>query len=159
MITKQELQKVYQQELALTAKVLRAVPEGQLDFKPHERSNTTKDLFRTFIGGLLMDVQFIKGEIPENTMQKVPEFDFVAEGVGTFETKAQELLAALENATDDDLQKPLSVWGMDTTRGLMLLMMMNDMIHHRGQLTVYIRMAGGLVPSIYGPSADDKGGF
>jgi uncharacterized damage-inducible protein DinB len=36
-----------------------------------------------------------------------------------------------------------------------LLMMICDQIHHRGQLTVYIRLAGGLVPSIYGPSADD----
>jgi uncharacterized damage-inducible protein DinB len=33
--------------------------------------------------------------------------------------------------------------------------MLHDQIHHRGQLTVYVRMAGGMVPSIYGPSADD----
>jgi uncharacterized damage-inducible protein DinB len=37
-----------------------------------------------------------------------------------------------------------------------MLMMLHDQIHHRGQLTVYVRMAGGKVPSIYGPSADDS---
>jgi uncharacterized damage-inducible protein DinB len=40
-------------------------------------------------------------------------------------------------------------------RGNALWLMLNDSIHHRGQLTVYLRMAGGRVPSIYGPSADE----
>lgn len=157
MITKDDLIAYYTKELAITAKVLRAVPEGQLDYKPHDRSSTIKDLFRTFIVELILNESFLKGEQPEDSMNKVPEFDFVAEAVGTFETKSQELIAALEATSDEDLQQPLSMWGMDSTRAGMIMMMLFDMIHHRGQMSVYVRLSGGLVPSIYGPSADDSG--
>lgn len=159
MITKDDLLNLYKSELLITAKVLRAVPEGQLDYKPHERSGSIKDIFRTLVGGMLLNLDFLKGVTPEDTHKRIPEFDFVAEGVGTFETKAGEFMSALEGASDEELQSVFSIWGMDSTRAGMIMMMLNDMIHHRGQLSVYIRLAGGMVPSIYGPSADDKGGF
>jgi uncharacterized damage-inducible protein DinB len=92
-------------------------------------------------------------------MKHVPEFDYVAEAVGSFEKKAHEFMSSLEAASEENLSQPFTVWGMNSTRGMMIMMMLSDMIHHRGQMSVYIRLAGGLVPSIYGPSADDKGGF
>ena len=158
-MTKTDLLAVYRSEIALTGKVLRAIPEGQLDYRPHPKSSAIRDLIRTFIATMMMNMDFAAGKQPENTMSHVPEFDFIAEAVGTFETKSQEFLGLMENVSEDDLSLPLSVWGMDSTRSAMIMMMLHDMIHHRGQLSVYIRLAGGMVPSIYGPSADDKGGF
>ncbi len=157
MISKQDILAFYKKELTTTAKVLRAVPESQLDFKPHDRSGTIKDLFRTLVAGLIMNLSFLKGEEPVDTMKHIPEFDFVAEAVGTFETKSQEFMDALEATSEEDLLLPMSMWGMESTRAELIFMIMTDMIHHRGQLSVYIRLAGGLVPSIYGPSADDSG--
>ena len=157
MITKQDILYIYKKELAITAQVLRAVPENQLDFKPHARSGTIKDLFRTVVAGLIMNMSFLKGEEPIDTMKHIPEFDFVAEAVGTFETKSQEFLNAVEAANEEDLLLPMTMWGMESTRAEMVFMIMSDMIHHRGQLSVYIRLAGGSVPSIYGPSADETG--
>ena len=159
MITKQDLLDLYTNELAISQKVLRAVPEGQLDFRPHPRSISIRDLFGSFIGGMLLNLHFVEGSQPEDAMKRIPEFDYVAEAIGSFETKSQEFISALTAASPQDIDRPFSVWGMDSTRSKMIMLMLNDLIHHRGQLSVYIRLAGGSVPSIYGPSADDKGGF
>jgi uncharacterized damage-inducible protein DinB len=62
----------------------------------------------------------------------------------------------LEQLPETDLNKVVNFGGGNFRADEFLLMMLFDQIHHRGQLSVYIRMAGGM-PSIYGPSADDKG--
>jgi uncharacterized damage-inducible protein DinB len=69
--------------------------------------------------------------------------------------------AALASTTDEHLTKPwrLLVGGnvvMETPRHIMIRDSLNHLAHHRGQLTVYLRLLGATVPAIYGPSADDK---
>jgi len=157
MITKEDIISYYKREIELTIKVLRAVPEGQLEYRPHDKSNSAKDLLRTFIAEMIMNMSFLKGEEPKDTMRKVPEFDFLTEGIASFDTAAKEFLATAESMPTEDFEKPLTMWGMPGTRGSFVFMLLFDMVHHRGQLSVYVRLAGGLVPAIYGPSADDNG--
>ncbi|HEX3095584.1 MAG TPA: DinB family protein [Patescibacteria group bacterium] len=159
MITKDDILSMYRREIDLTVKVLRAVPEGQLDYKPHEKSNSVKDILRTFIAEMHMNQDFLRGQEPKDTMKKVPEFDFITEGIATFENSGKEFLNAAEQTPEEDYNQPLTMWGMNQTRGGFVYMLLLDLIHHRGQLSVYVRLAGGLVPSIYGPSADDNGGM
>lgn len=90
-------------------------------------------------------------------MQQVPNFSSIDEGIAHYENISSEFIQELEKSAEDDLQQSFSLFGMDAPRAMFLVEMMLDMIHHRGQVSVYIRLAGGKVPSIYGPSADDKG--
>lgn len=159
MINKDDVLGFYKNELATTTKVLKAIPEGQLDFKAHERSNSIKDLIKTFIVELIMNMEFMQGKQSSESMEKVPDFSTVAEGVAVYEKQCADFLSALEATSADDIDQPFEMWGMKGTRGTLMFGMMCDMIHHRGQMSVYIRLAGGLVPSIYGPSADDDGGM
>lgn len=158
MITKDDLISLFTPEIAITTKVLKAIPEGQLDFSPHDRSSSVKTQISTLAVGMVMNMSFLRGEEPSESMDQVQKFDTVEVGIAEFEKKAKEFMNALAAAPAEDLEKPLSMWGMDRTRGEFLMMLLMDMIHHRGQLSVYVRLAGGKVPSIYGPSADEGSG-
>ncbi len=159
MITKDDIIRAYRREIPITLKVLKAVPEDKLDYRPHERSNSIKDLLRTFMAEMFLNLDFLAGKQPEDVMKKVPEFDFITEGIASFDSIADDFLALAEKTSEEDFNLPFSAWGMDMTRGAFVYMLLLDMIHHRGQLSVYVRLAGGKVPAIYGPSADDNGGM
>ena len=64
-------------------------------------------------------------------------------------------MEAIKNASDEQLSQLVDFAGMKMPAMNVFWMMMLDSVHHRGQFSVYIRLAGGLVPSIYGPSADE----
>ena len=155
MLTKEDLQLFLKDENALTIKVLKAVPEGQLEFRPHERSSDIKTLLKTFIAEYYLNMSFMKGEQPQQTMEHVKDFGTIADGINQLEAAQQEALQQLEQTPAEDLQQPFSAWGLHGTRAFFVSSMICDMIHHRGQLSVYVRLAGGKVPSIYGPSADE----
>jgi uncharacterized damage-inducible protein DinB len=74
-----------------------------------------------------------------------------------FEKEGAKVIARFQDLPESELKKPVSFGGATFVADQFSLMMLFDQIHHRGQLSVYVRMAGGKVPSIYGPSADDKG--
>lgn len=154
MLNKEELIKYFQQEVPITIKVLKAVPADQVHFKPHDRSNSIKQLIITFIGDLVMGGSFAQGIVPEDTMSKIPDFESLDEGIAMLEKQLEELTSTLNSLTDEDLSQQFNTWGFEKTRGEFVLWLLFDHIHHRGQLSVYVRLAGGLVPSIYGPSAD-----
>ena len=84
----------------------------------------------------------------------------VTEGVASYERGAKALIEAVRAAPESRLSERVDFFigpgqmGKIPVRDLLWMMLM-DSVHHRGQLSVYIRMAGGKVPSIYGPSADE----
>jgi uncharacterized damage-inducible protein DinB len=75
--------------------------------------------------------------------------------INDFKKGSSETMGKLDKASEADLSKIVEFAGAKFSADEFLLMMICDQIHHRGQLSVYVRMAGGQVPSIYGPSADD----
>ena len=82
------------------------------------------------------------------------------EAVGAFLQTHASVMDALEAASDEDLRGTVKFFTGpgaigDIPKMEFLWFMLSDQIHHRGQLSVYLRMAGGKVPSIYGPSADE----
>lgn len=166
MATIQEVLQELEQEAGSTRRVLERVPEDRLDWKPHEKSMS--------LGVLAMHVASIPGAIAELAMQ--PTFDVgtrvprpgaasAAELVSTLDrsvARAREVLGAMDDAA---LQSPWSMVNgpqvvLAITRGALLrTIMLNHWYHHRGQLTVYLRLLGTPVPAVYGPSADEAPSF
>ncbi len=150
---------MFAKELPITVKLMRAYPAGQDDFRPHERSTPAARLAHTFALANAIAAKAITGEL---TMP--PDFPpapaTYAEAVANYERGAQDVLEALEEMPESRLSETVDFFtgpgqiGPISVGDLLWLMLM-DSVHHRGQLSVYVRMAGGKVPSIYGPSADE----
>ena len=152
----------YEKEHATTMRVLRAYPTDQLDLKPHPRCKTARELAWIFVieRGLGMRVynnEFAKG-IPSGTPPSPPEsWD---ELLAALEKAHKQLGDVVRGASDSDLSQKVRFFTGpktmdDIPRIAFLWFLVSDQIHHRGQFSIYLRIAGGKVPSIYGPSADE----
>ena len=150
---------MFEREYGITLKVLKAYPAAKADFKPHERSKSGKDLAWVFVieqqvvvaGALAGAIDFSKMTPAPATMQ-----DVIAAYEKTHPQMVAKLKQTSEAALNQTVKFPVGPKQMADLRVLDVLWgMLHDEIHHRGQLSVYVRLAGGKVPSIYGPSADE----
>lgn len=147
-------------ELSAFVRVLKALPEGRLDYKPDPKARSAAEL-----AWLLATEEAALSPLVDNGEvdwkdDKPPAS--LGEIVATYEkaaAAASERLAKLDAAAWDKkvrfLMGGAPVW--EDTLGNMVWGFLFDAIHHRGQLSTYLRPMGGKVPSIYGPSADDSG--
>ena len=155
---KQRFLDAYAREHATTRKVLHAYPSEQSEFKPHERSNTAHMLAWTFVVEEQLMLLAVKRELKLGGGFPKPPATF-AEVLSEFDAVSGQLVATLrlpETTLDDTVTffvAPKQTGEIPIDQ--FLWFMLSDQIHHRGQLSVYLRMAGGKVPSIYGPSADE----
>jgi len=152
------------QEAATTKRVLERVPEDKLTWKPHPKSMT--------LGQLAMHVATIPGGISK--LARVDDFEInPANFAPPVPKSSAEILAALDASVQEAQEylggvseaSALGMWRakmngkevMSMPRaGLLRAIMLNHWYHHRGQLSVYLRLLEVPVPSIYGPSADDN---
>jgi uncharacterized damage-inducible protein DinB len=152
----------FEREFQTTLRLLREYPADRLDLKPSERSFTAGQLMwgmvlgQVVIGRLLRQSEFRPHDLPTSPGTR----DGI---IAAFESSHAETLAQLQRATDADFDAVIRMpvgprQEGDVRRGNALWTFLYDHIHHRGQLTVYQRMAGGKVPSIYGPSGDEPWG-
>lgn len=164
MSTTQTLLAELKQEAAGTKRILERVPMDKLTWKPHEKSMA--------IGRLAVHVaemtEWLTMTITSNELDfsKVPYNPTVVtsteELIQLFETKLNAATKALETATDEDLKE---MWTLRNGEHIIFTlpkaavirsMVFNHIVHHRAQLTVYLRLLDIPVPGLYGPSADDK---
>ena len=157
-----EFMKELEAEATASRKCLERVPESLFDWKPHEKSMT--------MGYLALLV----AEIPKwiATMVEKSEIDFAtfqhfkpkntSELVSHFNENLQAAKNALQHISNQQILEPFFL----KNKGQIIFSSpkkdnvgssINHLVHHRGQLTVYLRLNDIPVPSIYGPSADDKG--
>ena len=155
MIPKDSLLKFARKEFATTLKVLNAFPQEKKDFKPHERSSSALGLISTFIFEMYLVRMYVLGDPVDPSIFKTYKPDGVAAVISDFESEIAQMIAGLDRLSEADLSKTVTFAGHTFAADEFVMMMICDQIHHRGQLSVYVRMAGGKVPSIYGPSADD----
>jgi uncharacterized damage-inducible protein DinB len=157
----------WEQESTGFVQVLRALPADQLDYRPHPRSRSARE-----IATLLVSIQqscidlCTSQKSSYNTSMRWHPVDRPAtaeEMIAAFELHSRALAETLHNLDD-------GIWNhqawmvvgtqeillKDTVGGLLWLALF-DAVHHRGQLTTYIRPMGGKVPGVYGPSGDDGG--
>ena len=156
MILKPDLLKMPQKEFATTEKVLYAFPENKLDFIPHERSQNAKRLISTFIFEMFLVKIYAFGENLNRTIFKDYNPENLEDFISDFKKNSSDIISGLRDLPDEKLSTIVEFAGAKFQAAEFILMMLHDQIHHRGQLTVYIRLAGGKVPSVYGPSADDS---
>lgn len=153
--------KELESEAASSRKCLERIPENIFDWQPHEKSMK--------LGYLALLV----AEIPKwiATMINDSELDFATyehfepkttgELVKHFDENLAEAKKALQSLSDEELDKAFYLKNQgqivsEGTKRAMLEPTINHLVHHRGQLTVFMRLKDIAVPSIYGPSADDR---
>ena len=151
-----------EQESKVTQRVLDRVPEDKLTWKPHPRSSS--------LGQLAMHIAVGQGRLAEILSKDTHEIGAITqpqpasrkEILEAFTQNTSAALQTLKKLSDSQL---MSNWTL-TKGGKVLLsaprvgvirsILMNHFYHHRGQLSVYLRMLEVPVPSIYGPSADEN---
>jgi uncharacterized damage-inducible protein DinB len=164
-MSSKEIAKTYLEELKAesvsTRKCLERIPESSYGFKPHEKSMA--------MGYLVLLV----AEIPQwiSVMVESGEIDFATykstEPVSTkqmlahYDACLQKAISSLQNATEEKLSGKFSLKSggnllYEEEKLPAIGSTLNHWVHHRGQLTVYMRLNDIAVPSIYGPSADEK---
>jgi uncharacterized damage-inducible protein DinB len=153
-------------EVDRSRRALEQVPAGKYDWKPHDKS---------MIFGYLADMvaaipSWIAMEITQDELDVAPEG-----GSGMKQTRKETSAAllkaldetaagarsALTKTTDDHLMTPWRLLArgqvvIEAPRHVMIQDTINHWSHHRGQMTVYLRLMGAKVPALYGPSADDN---
>jgi uncharacterized damage-inducible protein DinB len=151
-------------ESALTQKMLERVPLDKKDWKPHEKSYT--------LGRLATHI----AEIPQwvSRIITIDDFDFIIHGfsrhtaesqeelINIFHEKLNKAIADLETMNDEDFNK---TWTLRNGEHVIRQMPkkiairgwgFSHFIHHRGQLSVYLRLLDVPIPGMYGPSADER---
>jgi uncharacterized damage-inducible protein DinB len=153
-------------EAEATRKAIERVPEGRNDWKPHEKSmplGYLAALVASMPGwvALMIETDELNLDDPANAGLHTKPFETRAELQKLLDEGVAKARKALEQTTEAHLMRPwrLIAGGQvlnNQPRHVMLTdSMFAHLAHHRGQLTVYLRLTGASVPAIYGPSADE----
>ena len=145
-------------EFPVFLNVLRALPED-LSYKPHDRSPSAQQLVWTVTNELKALIDVVETGKSEWEDAKPPSLDAMIQMFEKWSTELVDKVAALDDASQERNAQFLYQGKVVMERPTMELLwdFMFDAIHHRGQLSTYLRPMGAKVPSIYGPSADDTG--
>lgn len=166
MAIKESILPEFDHEMATTRKLLERVPDAKADWQPHPKSMTlgklsihlaTLPLWAT----TTMKQTELDMNPPGGEPMKMPAFESTASALATFDERVREARAAIAAAEDKDFMVP---WALKNEGNVIFSMprvavlrsfVTNHIIHHRGQLSVYLRLNDVPVPAIYGPSADE----
>jgi len=153
-------------EAAISRRILERYPEGKPDWKPHEKSmpfGYLSTLVATMPTWIQMAITQDALDInpPGGSTYRPPAPGTASELVAAHDDAVQKARAALAGTNDAFLETPwkLLVAGnvvMEHPRHVVIADTFLHLAHHRGQLSVYLRLNDVPVPSLYGPSADDK---
>ena len=142
----------FDEEMASTRRILERVPEDQLAWKPHEKSSTLGKL-ASHLAAMPVGAAFVitgQGSKPSEAASK-------AELLEAFEQRKAVAREALAGVNNEHLAQTIRVTpDVVKSRGSALRWFLSHMIHHCGQLSVYLRLLDIAVPGFYGPSADEK---
>jgi uncharacterized damage-inducible protein DinB len=159
MSTREYFVKCFLAERPKFVSVFRAVPPDQLSYRPHPRSTSAGDLVWLLAAELHDACELVEHQQVSFVQTPAPA---LVESIAAYERNADELEKRLSSVDDAAWEKSTRflvdgkvAW--EAPLGEMLWGFLFDAIHHRGQLSAYLRPMGGKVPSIYGPSADDPG--
>src|SRR3954469_1224715 len=168
MALNQSLLGEFDHEMANSRKALERVPDEKFDWKPHAKSFSMGALaghiaFIPQWAKMTLDTPEFDVNPPGGHQAQPPAAKTRAELLASFDKGVAEARTALASASDQTLMTPWSLLSggknVFTMPRIAVLrgMILNHLIHHRGQLTVYLRMNDVPVPALYGPSADETG--
>ncbi|HEX2278574.1 MAG TPA: DinB family protein [Candidatus Tectomicrobia bacterium] len=150
----------FDQEMATTRKLLERVPSDKGPWKPHPKSfplGHLAQLVATMPGWLTQTLRDTEVNLATSSGYS---FETTETLLGEFDRHVREAREALTSAKDADFTVPWSLKNgnrvlFTAPRGVVVRSHMNHLIHHRGQLSVYLRLNDVPLPSIYGPTADE----
>ena len=156
-----------EREAASSRRVLERVPEGKNSWKPHEKSmplGYLASLVATMPAwiAIMVNEDQLDMTAKGDSKYKQKELNGTSELLATLDDSVVKARKALESTTDEHLltQWRFVVGGQVASENLRHIMIRDSVLshlaHHRGQLTVYLRLNEALVPAIYGPSADEN---
>ncbi len=145
-------------ELPAFLRVLKALPADAQEYKPHERNPTAQQIVWTLTNELKACLDVVahnKAEWQPLPPPPLPEM------VRLFEQRSNELIDSVSKMDEASWNRTAQFYYngkvvSEQPVGQFLWFILFDAIHHRGQLAAYLRPMGGEVPSIYGPSADER---
>ncbi len=157
----------FDQEMASTRKTLERIPEEQLDWKAHEKSFTLRQIGSHLVNLLNWAVLGLEQDAfdmapPDGEPVKTPQAESVAGMLQDFDANVVLARKAIEEADDSTYHES---WALKSGGNTLFSVpkvvvirsfVLNHIIHHRGQLTVYLRLLDIPLPAIYGPSADES---
>ena len=160
MTEKDQFIEAWTREYAITLKLLRAYPGGKDEFRPAEKSRNARELAWIFLAEEKVLEAISVGDLPftqapagagragERDHQDVREVAPGGARQGARPCRPRDWIRPSSSRSDPKQMADVRV-------GQVFWMMLMDSIHHRGQLSVYLRLLGARVPSIYGPTADE----
>jgi uncharacterized damage-inducible protein DinB len=156
-----------EREAATTRKAIERVPEGRNDFKAHARSMELGYLAALVAGmlgwiALIIERDELNLDEPESAGFRAKPLAANAALLASLEASVNNARQALQSTTDAHLDTPwaFKMGGRPVSKQRRSIMIsdavFSHLAHHRGQLTVYLRLADAKVPALYGPSADER---
>ena len=150
----------FDQEMATTRKVIERVPTDKGKFKPHPKSFSLGHLTQLVAGmpgwitNAVTETSLDLGGYPGYSYERTEDL------VKSFDKHVKEARKAIASAKDSDFKINWSLKRGEQVfftapRAMIVRQTINHLVHHRGQLTVYLRLVDVAVPSIYGPTADE----
>ena len=150
-------------EARATRECLEQVPMDQADWKPHEKSMPL-NYMSSMIAEMPKWITYIikEGNIDFGTFEHT-KIETTEQLVAAFDKNMADVRTAFNSLTDHGLKETFTLKNqgkilISSPKGETISQSINHLVHHRGQLTVYLKLLGKKIPSIYGPSAD-VGGF
>jgi len=142
-------------EAEITKKVIAAVPDAASSYKADPNARTAKELAWHIANS---DIQFLEGIADLNFNMETPEHkpEASAEMVAWYDERMKRGVARIAAMTPEQLLTPVPFFGVFNLPAVLYLgFLSSHSIHHRGELTTYLRPMGSKVPSIYGGSYDE----
>jgi uncharacterized damage-inducible protein DinB len=161
MNPRQQFLETFEREHATTMRVLRAYPTDKLDLKPHAMCKDARNLAWMFVMEQALAEKALTTGLDWSKAPSFPPvpdtFDAILSAFDEGHNRVARLVGGL---SEQELAGTVKFFTAPKTIGDIpklpfLWMLLHDQIHHRGQFSIYLRMAGGKVPSIYGPTADE----
>jgi uncharacterized damage-inducible protein DinB len=153
-------------EVERSRRALEQVPDGKYDWKPHERSmifGYLADMVARIPSWIAMEITRDELDVapPEGAGMERPRLETSLSLIEALDKAAAEARSALQETTDEHLMTSWRLLArgqvvMESPRHVMIRDTFSHLAHHRGQMTVYLRLMGSMVPALYGPSADDN---
>ena len=139
-------------ESKTTRNVLARIPEGS-DYKPDPKSRTAQEIAWQIVCEEQMLIDALESGKAEWSPAPTPAS--MKDIVATYEKQSASIAERLTRLSDGRWEGPLDFFGKQRPASPMAWSFLFDIVHHRGQITTYLRPMGSTVPQIYGPSADE----
>lgn len=157
---KQQFLDAYEREHTITMKVLRAFPADQADLRPHPKCKTAKELAWVFVLERGLGALVMNDGLAQATGSAPSPPERLEDVLSALEQAHRDFANLIQSFSDEHLLQSVTFLVGPKTPGPVQRLafawfLLHDQIHHRGQFSVYLRMADAKVPSIYGPTADE----